>query len=231
MEKLQLKLNDFCRQFPYQWESQKYLWKSVRTFQNNWDLEADDLAGMIDMATVDADYLLFHEPYYCPRKMIIGLAKRDAQEVRVMFKDLFDERRDLIERSRKFNQRADELRKKYKGHPFDRNYQYMNAVSTYLWLRYPEKYYFYKHRVASKVSQKTGIAYASQRDPVENKMVSNFALLDQVSTALRGDDRFREMLNARLDETMYPDNQMHCMAMAFAFFLRSCYEGSKNGIK
>ena len=103
----------------------------------------------------------------------------------------------------------------------------MNAVSTYLWLRYPDKYYFYKHAVAQKVALETGLSYKPGRIAEVHKMIHQFALMDEISAILRHDDRSRKLLNPRLDKTTYSDNQLHCMAMDFAFFIRPCYENRK----
>lgn len=226
MEKLSTILNQYYDQFPNRWMEQKYIWKCVRTFQTFWDINADDFSSMIAKATFDADYLMNASLYY-PREMIVNLAKYELQEVRKMFEILFDEDQPVNERALAFNEMADILRPKYKGMCFRRNYQTMNAISTYLWLKYPDKYYFYKYSVGKAVSSATGIYYADLRDSEVDKMTKEFALLDQISEALRKDNRFRKLLEERLDETLYNDEQMHCMALDFSFFIRPCYQNRK----
>lgn len=130
-----------------------------------------------------------------------------------------------------FNETADELRTKYKGKSFNRNYQTVNAVSTYLWLRYPDKYYFYKYSVGQAVSAAIGLYYSNIRDAEVDKMVNEFKLLDHISAILRNDSRFRKLLDVRLDETLYRDEEMHCMAMDLSFFIRPCYQNRKSGRK
>ena len=103
----------------------------------------------------------------------------------------------------------------------------MNAISTYLWLRYPDRYYFYKYSVGQAVSSATGLCYAGLRDSEVDKMTKEFALLDQISEALREDNRFRKLLDERLDETLYNDEQMHCLAVDFSFYTRPCYQNRK----
>jgi 5-methylcytosine-specific restriction protein B len=226
MEKLSTILNQYYDQFPDRWIEQKYIWKCVQTFQTFWDINADDFSSMIAKATIDADYLMNASLYY-PREMIVSLAKYEPQGVRKMFEILFDEERPVNERASVFNETADRLRYWYKGMCFRRNYQTMNAISTYLWLKYPDKYYFYKYSVGKAVSSATGIYYADQRDSEVDKMTKEFALLDQISGALRQDNRFRKLLDERLDKTLYSDEQMHCMAIDFSFFIRPCYQNRK----
>lgn len=134
-------------------------------------------------------YLMNASLYY-PREMIVSLAKNEPQEIRKMFEILFDEERPVNERASVFNETADRLQSRYKGMCFRRNYQTMNAISTYLWLKYPDRYYFYKYSVGKAVSSATGKYYADLRDSEVDKMTKEFALLDQISEALRKDNRF-----------------------------------------
>lgn len=219
-------LERYYNQFPVRWERQKYIWKAVQTFQNNWNLSDSDLSEMIELSTIDADYLMNHARYY-PREMIISLAEEQTDKVRYMFKELFDEKQDLASRAVNFIKTADKLRFSCTGKRYSTNHQTMNAVSTYLWLKYPSKYYFYKYTVAKRVSKETGIGFIGLGDVEVKKMISAYSVMDQISAEMRKDNRFRSLLDERLDSTLYPDESMHCMAMDFAFFIRPCYEKSK----
>jgi len=219
-------LDRYFDQFPARWEKEKYLWKAVQTFQERWDPDASDFSQMLNDATVDADYLLNHTRFY-PRAMIVDLAQRNPSYVRSIFISLFDENVDVSSRAVKFSDEAEQIRTQYEGGYFSRNDQTLNAVSTYLWLMYPDKYYFYKYSVAQTVSSEIGLPYTSRRDSEVNKMMHQFTLMDEISAVLRQDDRSRKILDSRLDKTLYSDEQLHCMAMDFAFFIRPCYQNSK----
>lgn len=229
MEKLNFKLNEYYHQFPLRWEEQKYLWKSVRTFQENWNLDAADMAGMIDRATSDADYLIESNGYH-PRKIFRSLIEVDRQGVREIFENLFDESQDIIKRFGAFESMIEDLRLGHEYKPYlsrKESSAYPVIASTFLWLMYPERYYFYKYSVAKKVASATGICFIDDTDS-GHKMDSWFKLLDRVSRSLLEDNRFRQLLDDRLDETMYRDEQMHCMAIDFAFYIRPLYEGRKD---
>ena len=219
-------LDKYFDQFPARWENEKYIWTAVQTFQDRWDPDASDFSQMLSDATIDANYLMNASLYY-PRDMIVGLAQEEPAYVNSMFKSLFDEDIDVAIRAEKFSADAELIRTKYKGKFYGRNYQTMNAVSTYLWLMYPDKYYFYKYAVAQKVALETGLSYKPGRIAEVHKMIHQFALMDEISAILRQDDRSRKLLNPRLDKTTYSDSQLHCMAMDFAFFIRPCYENRK----
>lgn len=228
MDKLHQKLDDYYNQFPLRWETQKYLWKSVQTFQNKWYLNAAILADMIDESTADADYILDSEGYH-PRKMLRSMIEVDRQKVMQMFERLFDESKDVVKRFYEFEIMSEIIRIENRDRRYLVRYDsamYPVAVSTFLWLMYPDRYYFYKYAVAKKVSFETGIEFTDSSDRGD-KIASWFSILDQVSESLRQETRFRKLLDERLDETMYEDNQMHCMAIDFAFFIRPLYDGRK----
>ena len=74
--------------------------------------------------------------------MIVGFSKHAPEEVRSMFIALYDESKDIWERIDAFKMQASILLEKY-GNGAAQHYQYENAITTYLWLRYPDKYYIY----------------------------------------------------------------------------------------
>lgn len=88
--------------------------------------------------------------------MIVNLAKFAPEEVRAMFIDLFNENKDVFERINTFKLQSSMLSEKYGKEVLGRDvqdYQHENPISTYLWLRYPDKYYIYKFGEVSKVAK------------------------------------------------------------------------------
>ena len=77
--------------------------------------------------------------------MIKAFATADAEAVRGMFINLYDESKNLAERIEQFQVSSDEMRLKYDDGTWRQHYQGENAITTYLWLRYPDKYYIYKY--------------------------------------------------------------------------------------
>jgi 5-methylcytosine-specific restriction protein B len=73
--------------------------------------------------------------------MITNFAKADNEGTRAMFRALFDESVDLEARVNAFQDAAEDMRAKYDDGTWRKHYQNTNAISTYLWLRYPDKYY------------------------------------------------------------------------------------------
>ena len=125
-----------------QWGNEKYKWESVKCFQDNWDVNAADFAEMLTRSLAKT-YNLLASMNNFPARMITGFAKTASEEVRSMFIALFDENKDVYERIDAFKMQSSILLEKY-GNGAGQHYQYENAISTYLWLRYPDKYYIYK---------------------------------------------------------------------------------------
>lgn len=79
------------------WEEEKYKWEAVKTFQDNWDIQAKDFSDMLGRSLAKAGNLLTSMNNF-PAGMIIGFAKAAPEEVRSMYMDLFDESKDVYER-------------------------------------------------------------------------------------------------------------------------------------
>lgn len=98
--------------------------------------------------------------------MIEGFAKTAPEEVRSMFIALFDESNDVVTRILKFKDKSSLLLEKY-GNGAGQHYQYENAVSTYLWLRFPDKYYIYKYGEVKAVADELDSDYRFKKVPTQ----------------------------------------------------------------
>lgn len=125
-----------------QWGNEKYKWEAVKWFQDNWDVNAENFGEMLHRS-LDKTYNLLVSANNFPRGMIEGFSKSAPEEVRAMFIALYDESKDTYERINEFKQKSTILLERY-GNGAAQHYQYENAISIYLWLRYPDKYYIYK---------------------------------------------------------------------------------------
>ncbi|MBS6385653.1 MAG: AAA family ATPase [Atopobium sp.] len=91
--------------------------------------------------------------YDFSRKMIEFYAEQDAEEVRSMFMQLYDENIDIVERINGFMAKSDKLLDVY-GPEGKQHYQKEGTITTYLWLRYPDIYYIYKFRQVKALSDR-----------------------------------------------------------------------------
>lgn len=122
-----------------------YKWKAIKTFQDNWNIDAKDFHGVLTNALFDTANLLGASNYFL-RRTIKVLAKQYPEDVRQLFIHLYNEANDLIGRIEAFQKQCSVLfaRAHSQGDKKLNDYQDMRAVYAYLTLRYPEKYCFYK---------------------------------------------------------------------------------------
>jgi len=140
IEKLNDILEGYKAYFPDHFNEEKYKWEAIQHFQDNWNIDAPNFGDMFQLAT-DKTYNLLASGYVYPRGMIINFAKADDEAARQMFRNLYDESRDLGERIDAFQSAAETIRTRYDDGTWKNHYQSTNAISTYLWLRFPDKYY------------------------------------------------------------------------------------------
>lgn len=181
--------------FPTHWDDEKFKWIAVKHFQDNWDMHADDFAKMFEAAT-EKTYNLLASGYFYPRRMILNFAKADNEAVRAMFINLFDESRDLFERIDGFQIEAENLRIEYDDGTWKNHYQNTNAISTYLWLRYPDKYYIYKYSEYKSVSKELQSDFIPKISSSPSIVVGGMKLYDEVCEFLQQDVDLSVMLQS-----------------------------------
>lgn len=147
-------LAQYKKEFSKRWENENFKWKAVKWFQDNWNVNASNFSEMLDKVldqSVTASLLTSKNRF--PRGMIVYFAQNEPEEVRSMSINLFDESIDLIERIDSFKKKADVLLENSLKKEGRMHYQDENAITTYLWLRYPDKYYIYKYSSIKKVAE------------------------------------------------------------------------------
>lgn len=122
-------------------EAYKYL--AINTFQQNWNLEADDFYQMFRASFSKVSNLLYQNSW--------GFIEKSAQffpnEVREMFRNLYDESVDISQRIKTFQTESENILPKVRQ-SLNRNninaQQDERTISVYLAFRFPEKYMLYK---------------------------------------------------------------------------------------
>ena len=213
--KLQILIGEYLNDFPTYFPREEYKWKAVQCFQDNWNIEAADFPTMLDKSLSKTQNLLAAMSHY-PRKMITKFAGLYTADVKEMFRVLFDESRDLLERVRFFANEAERLCKSWK--PDKNHYQNLNVISTYLWLRYPDKYYIYKPSVARKLFSHFDIEFNSKKVG-EGILTTAYAIYDQISEALRQSSKATELMSGYNSAVIYPDLTRNTMAIDLGYYL------------
>lgn len=204
-----------------QWNKEKYKWEAVKWFQDHWDVNAPDFAEMLDRALGKTDNLLASANNF-PKGMIVTFAKTAPEEVRAMFIALFDENRDVFERMEAFKLQSNVLLEKY-GHGAAQHYQHENAVSTYLWLRYPDKYYIYKFSEIKAVARELEADYCFKKGAYAENIRNFLKLYDEISAALKEDAELVSLFRAHLTDACYPDPELKTLAIDVGFYISRTY--------
>lgn len=201
-----------------QWEDEKYKWEAIKHFQDNWDIHAQDFLNMFMEATAKTANLLA-SMYFFPRAIIKKFIERDAEAVRAMFINLYDETKELAERVEKFASDAEMLRVKYDDGTFNNHYQNLNAISTYLWLRYPDKYYIYKFTEYRSVSKELDSDIVPKKGFSSLALIDGFKLYDEICKHLEKDEELVQMLKSVLTDNCYPDPALKTLTIDVGFYI------------
>lgn len=203
------------------WGEEKYKWEAVKWFQDNWDVNTPDFAEMLSCA-LDKTYNLLASANNFPKGRIVGFAKSAPKEVRAMFIALFDESKDVFERMDAFKLQSTVLLEKY-GNGAAQHYQYENAISTYLWLRYPDKYYIYKFGEVKTVASELESDYHFKKGVYADNIRNFLKLYDEISIALKADTELVNLLQSQLTDTCYPDPKLKTLTIDVGFYISRYY--------
>ena len=200
-----------------QWKNENYKWKAVKQFQDNWDVNASDFSEMLSRS-LEKTYNLLASANNFPKVMMSEFAKAAPEEVRAMFIALFDESRDVFERMDEFKHQSSVLLEKY-GNGAAQHYQYENAISTYLWLRYPDKYYIYKFSEVKTVASELESDYQFRKGAYAENIRNFLNLYDEISAALKEDAELVNLLHSHLTDDCYPDPELKTLTIDVGFYI------------
>lgn len=212
------------------WPKEKYKWEAVQWFQEHWDVNAPEFVKMLKAALAKADNLLTSQNNF-PKAMIIGFATDAPEEVRAMFIELFDENKDVIERIQAFKDRSVVLLKKY-GRGAAQHFQKENAISTYLWLRFPDKYYIYKYSEVKNVADELQCDYSFKKGAYTENLRHFYQLYNELNIEIKQDSEIKELLHSVLTPECYPDPELRTITADYGFYVsRYIVEEKKQAAK
>ena len=199
------------------WEEEEFKWRGIKTFQDNWDIEAEDLSDMIKRSLNGVSHMMVSQARF-PEGMIEGFAEQEPDTVRAMFKDLFDESKDIVERFHSFKQKSADLLERV-GNGAKNHFQDERTIALYLWLRYPDKYYVYQYTQVRNLS----IALGSDLRIIKGRLDSNIrewlALYNEVTELMKQKPEVRNWETQGMTAVHYPDPEYRMLATDLAY----CY--------
>ena len=218
----QLRLKEALRQYKKDfvathWNEEKYKWEAVKCFQDNWDIHAADFENMLSQSLSKTSNLLASTNNF-PAGMIIEFAHDAPEKVRAMYMDLFDESKDVFGRIESFKKQSNILLKKYKS-TAKQHYQHENAITTYLWLRYPDKYYVYKYSEARSVSNKLDSNYKFKKGSYTDNLKSFYDFYNEIRESLKRDSTLIDLFKSQLTDDCYPDSELRTLTFDVGFYI------------
>ena len=209
------------------WGDEKYKWEAVKWFQDNWDVNAPNFTEMLNRS-LDKTFNLLASANNFPKGMIVGFSKHAPEEVRSMFIALYDESKDIWERINAFKMQASILLEKY-GNGAAQHYQYENAITTYLWLRYPDKYYIYKFGEVKSVASELESDYRFKKGAYADNIRNFLRLYDEISEALKEDTELVNLFQSQLTDNCYPDPELKTLTIDVGFHISRFVAQSQTG--
>ena len=114
---------------------ERYKWIAVKHFQDNWLIDALDFADMLERAFAKQNNLLGLSGVYKPLFVIVAFAQSEPENVRRLFKTLYDETQPLEDRINEFVGGVELFVSKMKQEDpelWKNTFQDLHAVSVYL---------------------------------------------------------------------------------------------------
>ena len=215
-------ISDYKRDFTiFQWKNERYKWEAIQCFQRNWNINAANFPDMLKRS-LDNTYNLLASMSNYAKAMIIKFAEAAPEEVRGAFIALYDESRDVVERIQAFKAQADEMLVKY-GDGASNHYQKENAISVYLWLRYPDTYSDYKYNEVKAAAKALVADYAFKKGTYASNIRNWLKFSDEIRGELLQDTELIELLNSQLTESCWPDNELRTLTMDVVFYISRYY--------
>lgn len=190
-----------------------YKWKAVKCYQDNWNIDAENFYEML-LASLSRTKNLLDSGQYFPLRMLVQYAEHRPNEVRQLFRNLYNEEEDLFERIQDFqtsiNLINDELFENKKS------YQDPRAIIVYLVLRYPERYFFYKFEMFKQFSEKLELIYKPVKGHLEN--IGHFnSQCELIRFELSLDQELLKLHKNRITADCYYDENLNILTQDFIY--------------
>lgn len=191
-----------------------YKWKAIKTFQDNWNIDAEDFNEMLKKSLKDSDNLLNSNMYF-PKATIIRFSQKEQELTREMFRNLFDETVELQKRYIQFIDMSNKLLEKCLEEG-KKHYQDAHTISTYLTFRYPDKYYMYKSSIDNTAAKFLDVKIY---DRDKSKELENyFIFADKVLKHIEKDTELLKLSKNSLTKEHYRDSKFHILTWDLLFY-------------
>ena len=227
------------------WHKGKYKWEAVKCFQDNWDVnaatdkhtytdaatgetkETSAFAEMLARSLAGAKELLSSGSH--AYAVIMALANIAPKEVRAIFQALYDDEGALVTRIKSFRGESEELVLKHASAlaelgPASGEEQNEHALSVYLWLRFPDKYYVYTYSEARDIARLLKSGYKFTKGSSETNLANCYELYDEIREEIRQDEELKDLIKERLTDACYQDPELCTLTQDVGSYLSRDYK-------
>jgi len=195
--------------------SELYKYECLQNFTNHWDLSSLDLLDMYSQSlTSNLTGRIWGGSRNSAKSMMQEFITLDKEYMRSVFRDLFNEDKDLTGRIQRFRFHCDQLlnelrdsKKKLTTH-----YHTEKMISFYLSFNAPEQYNLYSYKSFSKMMQKIEV----QEVPQEFELERFFKISAAIYKILSKDEELVSLHKSLRDERAYYSEST--MLMVHDFF-------------
>ena len=99
-----------------------------------------------------------------------------------------------------------------------KHYQTDNVISTYLWLRFPDKYYIYKPSIAQILFKELNVNI-KLRGMGTNAIIETYNIYNVIAETLAEDMAYRGMLDNAQTDDCYPDYTFRTATIDFGYYV------------
>lgn len=155
-------IKDYAERFKTYLKSEKcdalvYKYENLKNFRAHWDIEDLDLAETFDKSfKSQLSNELWGGSVNSAKSQMLAFLKNDKAFARAMFKDLFNDQKDLAMRISRFNFHLDQLLDilHQKNDKINAHYHTQKTISVYLCFNDPSQYCIVEHDAFSKMLRK-----------------------------------------------------------------------------
>lgn len=207
-------------------QHEKYKWAVLAQCYEKWDWTAEEKATMFkNTFNVSGPKNLWMSGQFYPTKMVDQFFEIDAEDVIFHFDALFDESKDLNSRIQSFIDfnaaYLPKLREVKQDDIIENHYHSdLRAISLYLTLQYPEKYFLYKHSMNKAFSE------VFELPNIKKGQISNYehylSLCNEILDYIKEDSSFIAKYKEYCNKSgHYSDEHLHLLVQDFIYSIGS----------
>lgn len=212
------KVNEYCADLPKHWKDEKFKWEAVKQFQDNFDIDATDLADNLDKSI---NKRVMAGPT-APRYMLVNLTKFDPITMKQALIDLFDKTKALPGRLKAFLDTCNNVKDAVNAsgtNSYGSSGQSNNSAMDLLALRYPDDYFGYRLNIASFVNKFFDMGYPLTNKQ-SNRILDSENLHKEIRDLLIQNNNLKTVVAGLTSgASVYDDDELFITTSDFCFWL------------